>query len=333
MNICKVLFSFCVVFGVVGVVDAAPPLVEVGFKDGIIDNFGPDQFHLTKVTPQDYLEDLPGDYRNAGSSELFEGSNLVKVANEPGFIPGGYVYRDISDGEVVLCSDFYYGSCSRTNQYTGTSIEHASHRSTSGEVFDYLAFSNKADRYIYIGKRARSCSSCAYTFIATNFRADDTPDLVVFNGQLYLFFSDINNRSRVAFASTQNGTQWSSVRYVRSDTTNKSPSAVSFNGQLYVAFKGKTKPYIYIRSSSDLINWTSYEVGGAKTESGPALTVALGKITLYFRGQNNRLYTNIKKYLDHNNYQWTGNTRVTVNGSDVSIYGRPTVASPESTGF
>jgi hypothetical protein len=116
------------------------------------------------------------------------------------------------------------------------------------------------------------------------------PDATAFNGKLFLFSRDTDNRIYVN--SSADGTTWS-LRQEVGGTTDVALASAAFNGRLYLFGKGINDDGIYVNSSADGTHWAGWHAVGGTTDVALNASVFDGQLYLFGKGINDyHVYVN-----------------------------------------
>ena len=123
-------------------------------------------------------------------------------------------------------------------------------------------------------------------------RSSNGPEIISFDGSLYIFYRGYGDDNWLYVARKEStrasDNRWETSRlrraFTRSSTTDRAVSAVLYDGSLIVAYVGHNNDYIWLRRSTDGVNWDRLGyVRGLVSDHNPDLTVAGGRLYLAFK--------------------------------------------------
>ena len=123
-------------------------------------------------------------------------------------------------------------------------------------------------------------------------RSSNGPEIISFDGSLYIFYRGYGDDNWLYVARKQStrasNTRWEISRlpraFTRPSATDRAVSAVLYEGALIVAYVGHNNDYIWLRRSTDGVNWDRLGyVRGLVSDHNPDLTVVDGRLYLAFK--------------------------------------------------
>jgi len=131
--------------------------------------------------------------------------------------------------------------------------------------------------------------------------SSEPPTLIEFQNRLFIFWkASVGNKpGRIAYASTEDGKEWSELAYVSNYQTIASPALLTFGGSLYVAFlMNEKKPArINTAGTGDGSTWTTPSIqvyaGGlvAKSPYPPSFSFYKGQNVMFWGDSDDSVYT------------------------------------------
>ncbi|MFC2095421.1 hypothetical protein ACFLSW_03165 [Candidatus Bipolaricaulota bacterium] len=153
-----------------------------------------------------------------------------------------------------------------------------------------VAYTDPDTGRIHFRKKEGSSWSSEYT-LPDEARSSNGPEIITFDESLYVFYRGFGDDDWLYVGRKESNrasdTRWEISRlaraFTRRSTTDRAVSAVFYDGALVVAYVGHNNDYIWLRRSTDGVNWDRLGyVRGPVTNHNPDLTVVDGTLYLAF---------------------------------------------------
>lgn len=152
-----------------------------------------------------------------------------------------------------------------------------------------------------------------------------TPGPVVFNDTLYVFYQGESDNGQLLYATSSDGSNWTTGQVVTGAGITDSPSAVVFNGTLYVFYQGKgNSDELWYSYSSDGSTWSSsIKIAKVGIYYSPSAVVYNGTLYVFHMGTEDFGDGQLWYVTSSDGSTWSSDNNPQVNGGPIMMCNAP----------